>query len=82
MLLPSSDPAESAAILQTRLRQLLKARGEAIQSELVGLNEYFIKHPYREEPVMPDNLAELAIVWLYRADWNDVIPYVHVHLGK
>ena len=45
LLLPSSDPEESVKILNTRLTQIVKAKGEEINNELFDLNEYFIKHP-------------------------------------
>jgi adenylate kinase family enzyme len=45
LLLPSSDLDESVEILNTRLTQMLKAKGEEISNELFDLNEYFIKHP-------------------------------------
>ena len=45
LLLPSSDLDESVEILNARLTQMLKARGEEISNELFDLNEHFIKHP-------------------------------------
>ena len=45
LLLPSPDPAESVKILNARLTQIVKAKGEEINTELFDLNEYFIKHP-------------------------------------
>ncbi len=44
LLLPSPDPAESVKILNARLAQIVKAKGEEINNELFDLNEYFIKH--------------------------------------
>jgi adenylate kinase family enzyme len=45
LLLPSADMDESAEILNARLTHILKAKGEEINTELLDLNEYFIKHP-------------------------------------
>jgi adenylate kinase family enzyme len=45
LLLPSPDLEESVKILNTRLNQIVKAKGEEINPELSDLNEYFIKHP-------------------------------------
>jgi shikimate kinase len=45
LLLPSPDPAESVEILNERLTQIVKAKGEEVKQELFDLNEYFIKHP-------------------------------------
>ena len=45
LLLPSPDPEESVRILNARLSQIVKAKGEEINNELFDLNEYFIKHP-------------------------------------
>ena len=45
LLLPTSDPDESAAILRARLTKMLKEKGEHIQDELFEYNSYFIKHP-------------------------------------
>jgi len=44
LLLPSPDPEESAEILNARLTQIVKAKGEEVNKELFDLNEYFIKH--------------------------------------
>jgi len=45
LLMPSPDVDESAEILNARLSQIVKAKGEEIHQELFDLNEYFIKHP-------------------------------------
>lgn len=45
LLLPSPDPAESAAILQHRLIRMLTEAGKDYSDELFELNAYFIRHP-------------------------------------
>lgn len=45
LLLPSPDLDESAALLKTRLTEMLQAKGEAASQELFDLNDYFIRHP-------------------------------------
>jgi shikimate kinase len=45
LLLPSPDLDESAAILKTRLTQMLTEAGKEFSDELFELNEHFVRHP-------------------------------------
>jgi hypothetical protein len=76
LLLPSPDPTASARILADRLRAIVESKGERLTDELLGLNEYFIRHPANGRLARltvytgdrtPDEIAREIAQWLAEA---------------